>query len=59
AVGAEIAARISERGLLSLLAPIARVAAPDVVVPLLRLENDYMPRETDIVEAARRVVHYS
>jgi 2-oxoisovalerate dehydrogenase E1 component beta subunit len=59
AVGAEIAARISERGLLSLLAPVERVAAPDVVVPLLRLENDYMPRENDIVEAARRVVHYS
>jgi len=58
-VGAEIAARVAERGLLSLQAPIERVTAPDVVVPLLRLEKDYMPGETDIVEAARRAVHFA
>jgi len=58
-VGAEIAARVSERGLLSLQAPIERVTAPDVVVPLLRLEKDYMPGEDDIVEAARRAVRFA
>jgi pyruvate dehydrogenase E1 component beta subunit len=57
-VGAEIAARVAERGLLSLQAPVERVTAPDVVVPLLRLEKAYMPSETDIVEAARRVVNF-
>ena len=57
-VGAEIAARVAERGLLSLQAPVERVTAPDVVVPLLRLEKAYMPGETDIVEAARRVVNF-
>jgi 2-oxoisovalerate dehydrogenase E1 component beta subunit len=57
-VGAEIAARVAERGLLSLQAPVERVTAPDVVVPLLRLEKAYMPSENDIVEAARRVVNF-
>jgi 2-oxoisovalerate dehydrogenase E1 component beta subunit len=57
-IGAEIAARVSERGLLSLQAPVERVTAPDVVVPLLRLEKAYMPSEQDIVEAARRVVNF-
>jgi 2-oxoisovalerate dehydrogenase E1 component beta subunit len=58
-VGAEIAARIAERGLLSLQAPVERVAAPDTVVPLLRLEKAYMPSEKDIVEAARRAVAFA
>jgi pyruvate dehydrogenase E1 component beta subunit len=58
-VGAEIAARVAQRGLLSLQAPIARVTAPDVAVPLLRLEKDYLPSEDDIVEAARRAVSFA
>jgi len=58
-IGAEIAARVAERGLLSLQAPVERVTAPDVVVPLLRLERAYMPGEIDIVEAARRAVNYA
>ena len=58
-VGAEVAARVAERGLLSLQAPIERVTAPDTVVPLPRLESAYMPSEKDIVEAARRVASFS
>jgi 2-oxoisovalerate dehydrogenase E1 component subunit beta len=58
-VGAEIAARVAERGLLSLQAPVERVTAPDTVVPLLRLEKDYMPGEKDILEAARRAVAFA
>jgi pyruvate dehydrogenase E1 component beta subunit len=58
-VGAEIAARVAQRGLLSLQAPIERVTAPDVAVPLLRLEKDYMPSEENIVEAARRAVSFA
>ncbi len=41
--GGEIAALIAERGLTSLLAPVARVAGYDTVVPLPRLEQHYMP----------------
>jgi 2-oxoisovalerate dehydrogenase E1 component subunit beta len=58
-IGAEIAARVAERGLLFLQAPVERVTAPDAVVPLLRLEKAYMPDEKRIVEAARRVVKFS
>lgn len=57
--GAEIAARIAEYGLLSLQAPIERVTAPDVIVPLLRLENLYIPSETQILEAAKRAVAFA
>ena len=56
--GAEIAAKIAERGLVSLLAPIERVAGWDTVMPLPRLEQYYLPREARIVEAARRILAY-
>lgn len=58
-VGAEIAARVAERGLLFLQAPVERVTAPDAVVPLLRLEKTYMPSEAQIADGARRVVRYA
>lgn len=58
-IGAEIAARVAERGLLFLQAPVERVTAPDAVVPLLRLEKTYMPGEKQIADAARRVVRYA
>lgn len=57
--GAEIAARVAEHGLLSLQAPIERVTAPDVIVPLLRLENVYIPSETQIMEAAKRAAAFT
>ncbi|WP_119301537.1 alpha-ketoacid dehydrogenase subunit beta [Dongia deserti] len=56
--GAEVAARIAEHGLLSLLAPIERVAGFDTVMPLLRLEQHYMPEEQRILAAARRVLAF-
>jgi pyruvate dehydrogenase E1 component beta subunit len=57
--GAEIAAQVAEHGLLSLEAPIERVTAPDVIVPLPRLEHHYLPSESRITEAARRAVAYA
>ena len=57
-VGAEIAARIAERGLVSLLAPIERVAGWDTVMPLYRLEQQYLPNEARILAAVRRVLAY-
>ena len=56
--GAEIAARIAEHALLSLLAPIQRVAGFDSVMPLPRLEQHYMPSTARIVAAARDVMSY-
>lgn len=56
--GAEIAARLASEGLTSLLAPVARVAGYDTVMPLLRLERRYLPDERRILAAARRVLEY-
>ena len=54
--GAEIAARLAERGLLSLLAPVERVTGYDTIIPLFRLEDVYMPTVERVVAAARRAV---
>src|SRR6202048_261976 len=51
--GAEIAALVAERGLTSLLAPVARVTGYDAVMPLPRLEQHYMPSVGRIVTAGR------
>ena len=56
--GAEIAANLAEHALLSLLAPVQRVAGYDVVVPLARLEYDYLPDTNRILAAARRVLEF-
>ncbi len=50
-LGAEIAAEVAERALYSLLAPVTRVTGYDVVVPLSRLEKQYMPSVERIVGA--------
>jgi pyruvate dehydrogenase E1 component beta subunit len=56
---AEIAANLAEEGLLSLLAPVQRVTAPDVVVPLPRLEHRYMPDKQRIVAAAKKALAFA
>ncbi|OJA56840.1 2-oxoisovalerate dehydrogenase [Burkholderia ubonensis] len=58
-LGAEIAAVIAERGLYSLLAPVQRVTGYDVVVPLFRLESQYLPSAERIVDAARKTLEAS
>ncbi len=57
--GAEIAARIAESGLLSLQAPIERVAGWDTIMPLPRLEHHYLPSEARILAAARRALAFA
>lgn len=56
--GAEIAARVAEHALLSLLAPIRRVAGFDCVMPLPRLEANYLPSVARINAAVRDVMSY-
>ncbi|KVW64161.1 alpha-ketoacid dehydrogenase subunit beta [Burkholderia ubonensis] len=58
-LGAEIAAVIAESGLYSLLAPVQRVTGYDVVVPLFRLESQYLPSVERIVDAARKTLEAS
>ncbi len=57
--GAEIAALIAERGLTSLLAPVARVTGYDTVMPLPRLEQRYIPSVSRIVAATRKVCEFA
>ena len=57
--GAEIAAQLAEHGLMTLLAPVKRVAAPDTIVPLPKMENLYMPGEDHILAAAREAVSFA
>ena len=57
--GAEIAALIAERALLSLLAPPLRVTGYDTIIPLPRLEQHYMPSIGRIVAAAQKVCQFN
>jgi 2-oxoisovalerate dehydrogenase E1 component beta subunit len=57
--GAEIAARLAEHGLTSLLAPVQRVAGYDTIMPLPRLETHYMPSKARILAAARRALEFA
>ncbi len=58
-IGAEIAATLSERLADYLLAPVARVASPDIPVPFAPpMEDFYRPTVERIVEAARQAVAY-
>jgi 2-oxoisovalerate dehydrogenase E1 component beta subunit len=57
--GAEIAAGLAEHGLTSLLAPVQRVTGYDVVVPLPRLEKQYLPSVERIVAAARKALEFT
>lgn len=55
-VGAEIAATVAEHGLYDLQAPIRRVTGYDTVMPLFRLEYDYIPSVARIMDAVRETL---
>lgn len=54
--GAEIAANLAEEGLYTLLAPVRRVTGYDTVVPLARLEYQYLPSVERIVAAVHKTL---
>lgn len=56
--GAELAATIAEEGILHLRAPILRVTAPDVTMPMPRLEGGYLPDTARIIRAIDEVMEY-
>ncbi|WP_428607644.1 alpha-ketoacid dehydrogenase subunit beta [Sedimenticola sp.] len=58
-VGAEIAARLAEEGLMSLFAPIRRVSGYDTVMPMFRLEGHYMPSTARIVAAVKQTMEFA
>lgn len=57
-VGAEIIARINEKALLSLQAPVVRVTGFDVIVPLMKLENHYLPSPERILRGMKKVMNF-
>jgi pyruvate dehydrogenase E1 component beta subunit len=57
-LGAEIIARINEKALLSLEAPVERVAGYDTAFPLTKMENDYLPSPERIVRGIRKVMAF-
>ncbi len=58
-IGAEIAAQIGEKALLSLLAPIQRVTGYDTVMPYFKLEKSYIPSVARIIHAAKLTLEFS
>jgi pyruvate dehydrogenase E1 component beta subunit len=56
--GAEIAATIAGEAMLYLRAPILRVTAPDVPVPLAKLIDRYLPTSEQIQAALEEVLQY-
>jgi pyruvate dehydrogenase E1 component beta subunit len=57
-LGAEIAATIAESALLSLSAPVLRVTAPDITVPLPKSEDLYYPNSERVRRAIRKLMEY-
>jgi pyruvate dehydrogenase E1 component beta subunit len=57
-VAAELVARINEKALLSLEAPVERVTAPDVTVPLPKAERYYYITPDRIYNAVKRTASY-
>lgn len=56
--GAEIVARINEKALLYLEAPVERVTGFDTVMPHPKLENYYLPNAQRVIEAIDRVTRF-
>jgi pyruvate dehydrogenase E1 component beta subunit len=57
-LGAEIATRVCEEAITSLLAPVERVTGFDTVMPLFKLEDYYLPDAGRIVAGVRKVMSY-
>ncbi|WP_323616027.1 alpha-ketoacid dehydrogenase subunit beta [Erysipelothrix rhusiopathiae] len=57
-VGAHVMSEIAERAILTLKAPVGRVAAPDTIFPFGLPENDWLPNEEDITNKVREIVNF-
>lgn len=57
-IASNVMSEISERFVLSLTAPIGRVAAPDSVYPFAQAENDWLIKADDIIAKAKEIVNY-
>lgn len=59
AIGSEIAAQLAEKGLMSLFAPVQRVTGYDTIMPLFRLEKQYIPSTERIIAAVKKTLEVS
>ncbi len=57
-LAAEVSARITENGILSLKAPVARVTGFDTAMPLAKLENFYLPSVERVVQAIQKTMAF-
>ncbi|SOB92071.1 pyruvate dehydrogenase E1 component beta subunit [Ureibacillus xyleni] len=57
-IAANVVAEINERAILSLEAPVLRVAAPDTIYPFPQAENIWLPNYKDILETAKKVLTF-
>ncbi|KGX91543.1 2-oxoisovalerate dehydrogenase subunit beta [Pontibacillus halophilus JSM 076056 = DSM 19796] len=57
-IAGNVAAEIQERSILSLEAPVLRVAAPDTVYPFSSAEEVWLPSHASIVEKVNQVINF-
>jgi pyruvate dehydrogenase E1 component beta subunit len=57
-MGAEIAALVADSLILNLKAPVTRVTGYDIIMPLPKLENYYLPSPDRIVKGINRVMEF-
>jgi pyruvate dehydrogenase E1 component beta subunit len=57
-LGAEIAAWVAEKAILKLEAPIMRIAAPDITVPLAKGEDYYYPSPERAVRGIKKIMEW-
>ena len=56
--GAELIATINEKAFLNLEAPIVRITGYDTVLPLSKLENEFIPSEERIIKGINKVMSF-
>ncbi|WP_445488504.1 alpha-ketoacid dehydrogenase subunit beta [Niallia sp. 03133] len=57
-IAANVVAEINDRAILSLEAPVLRVAAPDTVFAFTQAETVWLPNFKDIIETAKKVLTF-
>lgn len=57
-VGAMVMSELAERAILSLKAPIGRIAAPDTVFPFGMAEHDWLPNSEDIKTKILEIINF-
>ncbi|GGJ74878.1 pyruvate dehydrogenase E1 component beta subunit [Anoxybacillus voinovskiensis] len=57
-IAANVVAEINERAILSLEAPVLRVAAPDTVYPFSQAEPVWLPNFKDVIETVKKVMSF-